>query len=169
VVVPEPKPKPVPPPVEPPVHHKRKRHKAPVTKPEPESKAADNAAGTAGGSAAGPGLETATQAAGGVPETAAGGGASANPDNDHVPGLGQLSAGTAISGKQRARIMAEIKAQQERLSKLPAAATSDIATTQLLIQNFLAKARQAVDQNDLDGAETLNTKARVLLDELQGG
>jgi ribosomal protein S20 len=34
------------------------------------------------------------------------------------------------------------------------------------IRTFLTKAKQALSQDDLDGAQTLATKAKVLLDEL---
>jgi len=34
------------------------------------------------------------------------------------------------------------------------------------IRTFLSKAKQALDQDDLDGANTLVTKAKVLLAEL---
>lgn len=82
--------------------------------------------------------------------------------------LGELSAGTAISLDQRNRMLTDIAKQEARLARLPTSTGSEAAAIQTQIRTFLARARQAVAQNDLDGAETLNTKARVLLDELQG-
>ena len=61
----------------------------------------------------------------------------------------------------------EIQTQEARLIKGRKASTSEAHAVQTQVQAFLVKARQAVAENDLDGAQTLNTKARVLLDELQ--
>ena len=84
-----------------------------------------------------------------------------------APALGELSEGTAISAPERVRMLADIQKQEARLAKLKQPTTSDGQAVQLQVRAFLAKARQAVAENDLDGAETLNTKARVLLDELE--
>jgi hypothetical protein len=151
-VKPAPAPTPAPPPVQEPVHRfKRKSRKATTVKPETQMAESQTAQAPAPAPAPG---------ATGTPEQPA-----------MAPGvsqsIGQLSAGTAISSRDRARMLAEIGAQEARLSKLRAAANADLAATQQSIKTFLSKARQAVAQNDLDGAETLNTKARVLLNELQ--
>ncbi len=84
-----------------------------------------------------------------------------------APALGQLSAGTAINNAERIRMIGEIQQQETRLLKLKLATTSEALTLEMQVKTFLNKARQAVAENDLDGAQTLNTKARVLLDELQ--
>ncbi len=85
-----------------------------------------------------------------------------------APKLGELSTGTTISGNERIQMLSEIQSQELRLSRLKEVAGSEIAAVQVQVRSFLAKARQAVTENDLDGAQTLNTKARVLLDELVG-
>ncbi len=85
-----------------------------------------------------------------------------------APKLGELSTGTTISGNERIKMLSEIQSQELRLSRLKEVASSEIASVQTQVRSFLAKARQAVTENDLDGAQTLNTKARVLLDELAG-
>ncbi len=85
-----------------------------------------------------------------------------------APKLGELSTGTTISGSERIKMLNQIQSQELRLSRLKDVATSEIASVQMQVRSFLAKARQAVTENDLDGAQTLNTKARVLLDELAG-
>lgn len=140
-----PAPQPAPPPVEEKVHHPRRlRRKA--TPPKTDVSAATPAAPTNPASEAPAAGEAATGA----------------------PGLGELSAGTAISSQQRTRMLDDISKQEARLAKLPGSASSDATAMQTQIRTFLARARLAVAQNDLDGAETLNTKARVLLDELQG-
>lgn len=82
--------------------------------------------------------------------------------------LGELSAGTTISGSERTEILRAIQAQEVRLAKVGMPGTGDARAVQMQVRSFLAKARQAVIENDLDGARTLNTKAMVLLNELQG-
>jgi len=82
--------------------------------------------------------------------------------------LGELSTGTTINGSARTKVLGQIQLQELRLSRLKEVATSEITSVQTQVRSFLAKARQAVTENDLDGAQTLNTKARVLLDELAG-
>ena len=84
-----------------------------------------------------------------------------------APALGELSAGTAISGQERVRMLGQIQAQETRVAKIKEPATDDGRAIQMQVRAFLAKARQAVAENDLDGAQTLNTKAHVLLDELE--
>jgi len=44
--------------------------------------------------------------------------------------------------------------------------STDEQLTSTQIKTFLTKAKQALADNDLDGAQTLATKAKVLLDEL---
>ena len=84
-----------------------------------------------------------------------------------APALGELSAGTAISGQERVRMLGQIQAQEARVGKMKEPSTDDGRAIQMQVRAFLAKARQAVAENDLDGAQTLNTKAHVLLDELE--
>ena len=84
-----------------------------------------------------------------------------------APALGQLSAGTAINTAERTRMLGEIQQQEARLSRLKPARSSEALTLEMQVKSFLNKARQAIAEDDLDGAQTLNTKARVLLDELQ--
>lgn len=93
--------------------------------------------------------------------------ASASVAKEAEPALGQLAAGTAISDTERTRMLSAIQQQETRLAKVKATAASEIETLQMQVRAFLTKARQAVAENDLDGAQTLNTKARVLLDEMQ--
>ncbi len=90
-----------------------------------------------------------------------------SPAEEAAPALGELSAGTAISNAERTRMLGEIQSQETRLVKIKEPDTSDARAMQMQIRTFLAKARQAVAENDLDGAQTLNTKARVLLDEFE--
>ena len=84
-----------------------------------------------------------------------------------APSLGELSAGTTITNTERTRILKDIQQQEGRLAKVKEPATPDARAVQMQVRSFLAKARQAVTENDVDGAQTLNTKARLLLDELE--
>jgi hypothetical protein len=60
----------------------------------------------------------------------------------------------------------QIHQQEARLLALKHPLNSDGEAVALQVRAFLAKARQAVTDNDLDGARTLTTKAKVLIDEL---
>lgn len=87
-----------------------------------------------------------------------------------IPTLsGQWSTGTAISTAQRTKMMAAIDAQEKRIPTVPNPTATDTAAILTQVKSFLAKAREAVANNDLDGAQTLNMKAQVLLDELLKG
>jgi outer membrane biosynthesis protein TonB len=79
----------------------------------------------------------------------------------------EWSTGTALDPKQRNQMVLAIDAQEKRMGNLSASAKGQTAVL-LQVKLFLEKARTAVVSNDLDGATTLTTKARVLLDELQG-
>jgi hypothetical protein len=99
----------------------------------------------------------------------AGGGtaaAPAVPSPAPEPSLGQLSAGSGADSRERAAMNEQIHTQEARLARIKTPLSDDAKEITLQVQAFLAKARQAVLENDLDGAQTLTTKARVLLDEL---
>ncbi len=58
--------------------------------------------------------------------------------------------------------------QESRLAGIKHPLSDEAEATAVQIRAFLAKARQAAQENDLDGARTLTLKAKVLLDELTG-
>ncbi len=62
----------------------------------------------------------------------------------------------------------QIRSQEARLSKLKRPLGGENEAIAKQVELFLVKARQASTDNDLDGAQTLTTKAKVLLDELSG-
>jgi hypothetical protein len=68
--------------------------------------------------------------------------------------------------KKRAAMSEQIREQEVRLSKIKHPLNEEDEAITRQVEVFLAKARQAVTENDLDGAQTLTTKAKVLLDEL---
>lgn len=86
--------------------------------------------------------------------------------NDITP-IGQLSAaGGSTNTPRRAAILDEITAVESGLKQLHHPLNKNQQKTANQIKTFLAKAQAALGQEDLDGANTLATKAKVLLAEL---
>ena len=81
--------------------------------------------------------------------------------------IGQLtSSSESSSTPSRQQIQDLITKSENGLNGIRHTLTSDEQETAAEIRTFLAKAKKALDQDDLDGAYTLVTKAKVLLDEL---
>jgi len=81
--------------------------------------------------------------------------------------IGQLSSAGEHSGvPTRQAIQEQITTTQNGLNGIKRSLSSDEQLTVTQIRTFLTKAKQALDQDDLDGANTLLTKAKVLLTEL---
>jgi hypothetical protein len=82
--------------------------------------------------------------------------------------IGLLSTGDVTAGAQTRQSTADLISSTEsglkNIKRLLESATDQQTASQ--IQAFLQKAKAALDLNDLDGAHTLATKAKVLLDEL---
>ena len=84
--------------------------------------------------------------------------------------IGQLSAaGESTNLERRHQIVAEIDSTEKSLNKIKRPLNKEEESTATQIRTFLDKARQALNQADLDGAHTLVTKARVLLKEIARG
>ena len=85
--------------------------------------------------------------------------------------IGQLSSTSEHSGvPNRQEILEQITTTQNGLERASSGSlSSDEQLTVTQIRTFLTKAKQALDQDDLDGANTLVTKAKVLLTELTKG
>ncbi|QNI34055.1 hypothetical protein H7849_09195 [Alloacidobacterium dinghuense] len=82
--------------------------------------------------------------------------------------IGQLStSGEDSNTPGRQNIEHLISETENGLNGIKRALSNDEQTTSAQIKTFLAKARQSLAENDLDGAQTLATKAKVLLDELK--
>jgi ribosomal protein S20 len=135
---------PPPPPPTPPkrtTRHKPKPATPAEEPPKEEKKENTSAAGT-----------TQQAAAGATPETSP---------------IGQLSTTGESSGTQSKRdILEKITKTEKGLSDIKRSLSPEEQETVTQIRTFLTKARQALNQDDLDGAQTLVTKATVLLDEL---
>jgi len=81
--------------------------------------------------------------------------------------IGQLSSAGATSGTpNRHQIQDLIDSTENGLKTLTRDLTAEEKVTKAQIRTFLDKAKQALSQDDLDGANTLATKAKVLMDEL---
>jgi len=95
--------------------------------------------------------------------------ASAGQPPDVSP-IGQLSSSSDSGGSSSTPTHQStadlIKDTENRLNGIKRKLTSDEEQTANQVRTFLNKARQALEQNDLDGAFTLATKAKVLLEEL---
>ena len=147
-----------------PVKQPRKTRRKPAAAPPPVAETAPPGDAAGNAAAAAPQAATSSQA---INQPAADAARAPSSAQQAAPVLGELSTGTTIGSSDRTRMLSDIQVQEARLSKLKEPTTSDAQAVWMQIKNFLAKARQAVEDNDLDGAQTLNTKARVLLDELQ--
>ena len=82
--------------------------------------------------------------------------------------IGELSAAPNTQGlPSSASIGHEIQSLQTQLDNIHHALNASQQNTAAQIRTFLAKAENALQAGDLDGAHTLTVKARVLLSELQ--
>jgi hypothetical protein len=153
---PEPKPKR-------PASSRRPKTAPPKTAPAPASTAdsADAPAATsaAGAPAAPPATPAQTDATTEM-TAAAGEPAAASP-------IGQLSTGGAAGQSQTHKATSDLIANTENgVNGIKRSLTPQEQETVNQIKSFLSKARQALENDDFDGASTLATKAKVLLDEL---
>jgi hypothetical protein len=84
-----------------------------------------------------------------------------------VSPIGQLSSGGADASSQGHQDVEHLITDTENgLNGIKRTLNSDEQMTSTQIKTFLTKARQALADNDLDGAKTLANKAKVLLEEL---
>jgi hypothetical protein len=84
-----------------------------------------------------------------------------------VSPIGQLSAaGEGINAPRHREIFDEINATEKGLNEIKRPLSQEEQTTASQIRTFLAKAKDALKQEDLDAANSLVTRAKVLLNEL---
>ena len=84
--------------------------------------------------------------------------------------IGQLSAaGESTNLERRRKLVNEINSTEKSLNGIKRPLNKEEQTTATQIRTFLAKAKDALTRADLDGANTLVTKAKVLLDEIARG
>ncbi len=86
---------------------------------------------------------------------------------DNPSPLGMLSAGDSSANpalrQQTVKLIASTESRLKTISRRVAANRHDTLTQ---VQDFLAQAKKALDINDLQGAQTLATKAKILVDEM---
>ena len=81
--------------------------------------------------------------------------------------IGKLTTGDSKSAEQNKRdTKALIQQTDHGLDQIKRALSPEERTTMIQIRTFLKQAEQALDNGDADGARTLATKAKLLLDEL---
>jgi hypothetical protein len=91
----------------------------------------------------------------------------ANSVGPEVSAIGQLSSsGGATTSPGRQDVERLINNTENGLSNIKRTLNSDEQVTSTQIKTFLVKAKEALADNDLDGAQTLANKAKVLLEEL---
>jgi hypothetical protein len=116
-----------------------------------------------------------TPAAGGASQSpAAGSQASAQATPPLAPAtvgtpspIGQLTTGDSAMGEKAKRETADlIGGTEQGLNGIKRSLSTEEKVTAAQIRTFLKQAQQALDNGDTDGAHTLATKAKLLLDEL---
>jgi hypothetical protein len=81
--------------------------------------------------------------------------------------IGQLTTGDSAMGEKAKRETADlIGGTEQGLNGIKRALSTEEKVTAAQIRTFLKQAQQALDNGDTDGAHTLATKAKLLLDEL---
>ncbi len=81
--------------------------------------------------------------------------------------IGQLTTGDSAMGERTKHETADLIAEtQQGLSGIKRSLSDDEKVTVAQIRTFLGQAEQALANGDTDGAKTLATKAKLLLDEL---
>jgi hypothetical protein len=91
----------------------------------------------------------------------------ANGAGSEISPIGQLSSsGGATTPPGRQDVERLINDTGNGLSNIKRTLSSDEQVTSTQIKTFLIKAKEALADNDLDGAQTLANKAKVLLEEL---
>ncbi len=88
----------------------------------------------------------------------------ASGDNSPIGHLSTWDAGESPALRQKTLQL--ISTTEKRLQAVPGNLAASKHNTVMQIHAFLTQARQAFNMNDLEGAQTLATKAKILMDEL---
>jgi ribosomal protein S20 len=81
--------------------------------------------------------------------------------------IGALTAGGEASPQIKQEATELITASEKRLNALPAQKAEDEKAQVSKVKNFLKDAQEALNTGDAEGAKTLATKAKLLLDDLE--
>jgi hypothetical protein len=146
---------PLPPP--PPPKKVRHRVKATPTKPADTAQSSTGAPASSSGT---PSSGTQASAQPAVPQQAAANVGTGSP-------IGQLTTGDSALGERTKHETADLIGEtQQGLRGIKRSLSTEEKVTATQIRTFLKQAQQALDNGDTDGAHTLATKAKLLLDEL---
>ena len=80
--------------------------------------------------------------------------------------IGSLSTGDDLSPQVQQQARDLIGSIQKRIQALPRSTASQQKSQLRQVTNFLKRAQQALDSGDADGAMTLATKARLIMDDI---
>ena len=81
--------------------------------------------------------------------------------------IGALTAGGEASPQTKQEAADLIASSEKRLNGLPAKKAEDEKAQVSKVKNFLKDAQEALKSGDAEGAKTLATKAKLLLDDLE--
>ena len=81
--------------------------------------------------------------------------------------IGALTAGGEASPQTKQEAADLIASIEKRLNALPAQKTDDQKAQVSKVKNFLKDSQEALKSGDAEGAKTLATKAKLLLDDLE--
>ena len=93
--------------------------------------------------------------------------AAAPPPSPEETAIGALTAGGEASPQVTQEAADLITSSEKRLNALPAQKTEDEKAQVSKVKNFLKDAQEALKTGDAEGAKTLATKAKLLLDDLE--
>jgi len=81
--------------------------------------------------------------------------------------IGALTAGGEANPQTKQEAADLITSSEKRLNALPAQKAEDEKAQVSKVKNFLKDAQEALKTGDAEGAKTLATKAKLLLDDLE--
>lgn len=144
-------------PLPPPPPPKKVRHRVKKEAPKPADTAQASPAAGAASQSPTPGSQSSAQA---TPPLA--------PATSGTPSpIGQLTTGDSATGEKAKRETADlISGTEQGLNGIKRALSTEEKVTAAQARTYLKQAQQALDNGDTDGAHTLATKAKLLLDEL---
>jgi ribosomal protein S20 len=91
----------------------------------------------------------------------------APPPSPEDMAIGALTAGGEASPQTKQEAADLITSSEKRLNALPALKAEDEKAQVSKVKNFLKDAQEALKTGDAEGAKTLATKAKLLLDDLE--
>jgi ribosomal protein S20 len=93
--------------------------------------------------------------------------ANATPPSPEDTALGALTAGGEASPQTKQEAADLITASEKRLNALSSQKAEEEKSQVSKVKNFLKDAEDALKSGDAEGAKTLATKAKLLLDDLE--